>query len=419
MVQPFVKTVSPSSEGVMAHCRRTAAVAKLIAHHCFLPSEEKDLLHSTCLQHHCSTGLLEPKTLARLLTGIFRETARVPDDPIPVAARGVLDACEAPGSGTELESKLASILRLADAFDQDMEAQPIEGYEVVEILDRLRSGVDAGLWPEAFLNALVEATRPPAIGAPESWRVPVFPHAALHALGLMRGAEAKLDDVVEAASLDPVIAGLVMQLANSALFGSRSRISTLSQAIGRLGFTNAKKVITSAALRPMFSPARLQDAWQHSLEIADLSEQLARHAGTPDPAEAYLAGLVHDVGRIALLSMPLYDSARLHGLVSGGCPPLYAESLVLRTDHAEMGAKISEGWRLPEMMVSAIRQHHRPEKADNPLGHMLYLAEYLSGSEEDLPSVIRLEASLKGSGLTFAAASSCTVSALGSWLAAA
>jgi len=154
----------------------------------------------------------------------------------------------------------------------------------------------------------------------------------------------------------------------------------------------------------------------HSLEVADLSEQLAARTSAIDPAEAYLAGLLHDVGCIALLSMPLYDSARVQGLVHGSCAPVYAENLLLRTDHAALGAQIAVGWRLPETMVEAIRQHHRPE---SPLACLLYVAEHLSGSEEDLPSAIRLETSLKGIGLAWDDVCDCRVSTLGNWLAAA
>lgn len=420
-MQPYRKTAAASLVAVDVHCRRTAAVAKLIAHHLFLPSEERNILCVVCLLHHRSISLLAPKGMERLLTDIFGIDAPVRgmEAPVPVVVRGVLNAYNVPGRGTPLESRLASILRLADAFDQNMEAQPIDGEGVGEILDRLRGGVQAGLWPEELINALLQSTRPPSIGQVKSWRVPVFPQAALRTLNLMRDPRASLAHVAEAASLDPATAGLVMRLGNSALFGSHTRVSTLSQAIARLGFATSQKVITSAALQPVFDSPKLQEAWQHSLQVADLSEQLACQAGAIDPAEAYLAGLVHDVGRMALLSAPLYDSARLHGLMCGGCPRVYAENLLLRSDHAALGAQIAAGWRLPETMVSGIRQHHRPEKAESPLANLLYVAEYLSGSEEDLPSVIRLEAALKGIGLVWKDIADYTVSAVGNWLAAA
>lgn len=393
---------SPAAVGVRTHCRRTAAVAKLIAHHLFLASEEKDLLGAACLLHHRNTS---PSAMA--------------EASLPESVRGVLSAYNLPGRGTKLECRLAGMVRLADAFDQHMEAQPIEGEEVGQILERLRGGVEASLWPAEAIDALEQATLPPPMVPEESWRIPVFPQAALRMLSLMRNPRANLADVAEASSLDPVTAGLIMRLANSALYGPRTPVSTLSSAIARLGFATAQKAIAAAALHPVFSSSRLQEVWRHSLQVADLSEQLASHAGRVEPGEAYLAGLVHDVGRIAMLSMPLYDSARLEGLMCGGCPQVYVENLLLRTDHAALGAQIAEGWRLPETMISAIRQHHRPEKTEGPLAYLLYLAEYLSGSEEDLPSIIRLEASLKGIGLSWDDIGQCRVSALGSWLAAA
>jgi HD-like signal output (HDOD) protein len=146
---------------------------------------------------------------------------------------------------------------------------------------------------------------------------------------------------------------------------------------------------------------------------------LACQNGVVDPGEAYLAGLLHDVGRIALLSVPLWDSARLEGLTANGCPQVYAEDLLLRTDHAEIGSQIAEYWRLPEAMASAIRHHHRPEKADLAMAHVLYLAEHLSGAEEDLPSIVRLDAALRGAQLQWKDIRDHQVSALGNWLAAA
>jgi len=376
------------------------------------------LLRAACLLHHHDISLLLPRGPERPLVGIPGSSppAVTENGRLASAVRGVLDAFNVPGTGKATEQKLTSILWLADAFDEHMKMPPNGADEVGEILERLRDGVETGLWPVESIDALVHSTSATLLGR---GRLPVFPQAALRALSLMRDPRACLADVIESAKRDPSIAGLVMQLANSALFASRTPIATLANAINRLGFAIAQKVITAAAMRPLFSSSELQEVWHHSLEAADLSEQLADRSGTIDPAEAYLAGLLHDVGRIALLAMPLYDSARLQGLLHGGCPRVYAEHLVLRTDHAAVGAEIAEGWRLRETMVLAIRQHHRPERAGGPLSCLLYVVEYLSGTEEDLSSRSRLESALRGIGLTWDKIRDCTVSALGSWLAAA
>jgi putative nucleotidyltransferase with HDIG domain len=358
--------------------------------------------------------------MERLLGDIFEEHPKVrAAASLPRMIEDVLHAYEMPGAGRPVAERLAGILRLAEALDHAVEAQPLTGDETGEMLEALCGGVDAGLWPENAIRALVVATRQEAKITPESWQVPVFPQAALQMLEQLRDPQACLGRVVKAASLDPATAGMVVRLANSALFGARVPVSTISQAITRLGFATSQRVILSAAMRPLFHSVKLRGAWEHSVEVADICEQLARRAGTVDPAEAYLVGLMHDVGRIALLSGPLYHTARLEGLERGGCPPVYAENLLLHTDHAELGARITEAWRFPRSLVVAIWHHHRAECAENGLSYVLYLAEHVSGSEEDLPSVVRLSISLKGTGLTWEDIEACNVSKLGCWLAAA
>jgi putative nucleotidyltransferase with HDIG domain len=226
---------------------------------------------------------------------------------------------------------------------------------------------------------------------------------------------------VEAARRDPATAGGIMQFANSALYGDVAGVSTLHVAVARLGFETARKVVASLAMRPLLFLPRLEALWPHSIEVADLAEQLAGRARGIDPGEAYLAGLLHDVGRIALRATALYDTARLQGLEQSGCPAVYAEDLILRTDHAILGGQIATMWRLPEPLARAICQHHRPESATaaDRLAYLLYLAEYLSGAGEDLPSAARLALALDGLGLTARDLDGCAPSEVGSWLAAA
>jgi HD-like signal output (HDOD) protein len=410
----------PTDPALLAHCRRVAALAHLIAHHLFLPSEEKSLLHAACLLHHVNRGF-SAAAMSRLLADICPEAkpAGTPADPVPAPVLSALSASRRPGSGNAREQRLGEILRVCDALDQEVEAQPIEQREPSEIMKQLEAGVAEGLWSRQLMDALEVCMRPLPLGGPETWQVPTFPQAVVRILGLLQQPDVDLRHVVDAARLDPSASGTVMQLANSALFGMRHPAASLSEAISRLGFNTARRVLSSVAIRPILRNARLEGLWPHSLEVADLAEQLGVRSGTADAGEAYLAGLLHDVGRIALLAVPLYDSARLHGLRASSCPAVYAENLLLRTDHAALGADVAGLWHLPEYTVTAIRHHHTPEATDNRLAHLLYLAEYLSASDEDLPSQFRMATALRSLGMTLEQANQYFVSDVGNWLAAA
>jgi HD-like signal output (HDOD) protein len=409
----------PGDAATMAHCRRVAAVSNLIGHHLLLRPEQKRLLSSAALLHH-SGGAFPGAALERLLRDVCQHEVPLPNpvECLPEELRNVLEAFEAPGGGSTVEKKLAEIARLADAFDQEMEALPLEGGMLEGVFQALEDGAEGGLWSEEILAALRDSTDIRDVPPPANWRVPVFPAAAARILRLLDDPQASIPRVIDAAGSDPGVGAAVMRLANSALFGSAAGCSTLRQAIVRLGFATARKTILAATVRPLFRSGRLDGLWPHSVEVADLAEQLATAVAPLDPAEAFITGLLHDAGRIALLDAPLYHSARLEGLARAGCPAVYAESLILRTDHAALGGAVAASWNLPEKITAAIALHHRPEAAAEPLAHILYLAEFLSGAEEDLPSHIRLQAALRTLGIRMEELMETTVSGVGAMLAA-
>jgi putative nucleotidyltransferase with HDIG domain len=411
----------PRDTALREHCRRVAGLSKLVAHHLRLAPEERQHLQRACLLHHSDEGLLSARATVHLLRDLFYDAPKLAgeSEQMPQEIRGILSAWRSPGAGGQTERKLADILRLCDALDQGFEAQPLERLGAGEILGVLRSGVAEGLWSPPVMQALEDGTRPEVMFSSAAWRVPAFPQAAAQTLNAMRNPSVNLNHVVDAARSDPATAGAVMRLANSALFGACGNVSTLRLAIMRLGFETARRVVISLALRPLLYVPKPATLWPHSVEVADLAEQLAGQTGGIEPAEAYLAGLLHDVGRIALREAPLYDAARLQGLEEAGCPTLYAEELILRTDHAELGARIAGEWKLPEALVAAIRRHHQPEATDCRLAHVLYLAEYLACSNENLPSSLRLDVALKNLGLCQRQIESYSGSQVGAWLAAA
>ncbi len=378
------------------------AIANLIAHQLFLSTEDKDRLLSACLLHHHPEEILGSNR-TEVADGV----------------RAILAASLGQDMGKTDDRTLASILRLANAVDETIQSQQFPRVDVTEITSGLRQGVGKGWWPRRVLEAFQECTRPVTMPPPLEWRVPVFPQAAVRTLEAMRNPSVSVPQVVDAARRDPATAGCIMHLANSALYSERGEVATLQMAVARVGFEIACKVVATLAMRPLLFLPHLEDLWPHSIEVADLSEQLARRSVGVDPAEAYLAGLLHDVGRIALRATTLYNAARLEGLVESGCSPVYAEDLILPMNHAGLGAQIARMWKLPERLVAAIQHHHRPEAASGPLPGLVYLAEQLAGSDEDLPSEARLHLALVQTGLTERDMQGCERSGVGNWLAAA
>jgi len=385
----------PRDLGLLLHCRRVAALGQAVAHHLFLTTEQKAVLHTASILHHSDASLSDG------------------------AERDVLRAFSRPGAGSSPERVLADIIRLADSYDCEYEAAAVEGTPLTELLPRLHERARDGLWPASLVDSLEQMTSQAPPGGPCDWRLPSFDASAARILTLLNNAALNLRSLEDVAGTDPCIAGKLVQLANSALFYSRRPVSTLSAAIARLGFQTARKVIAASLARPLLASPRTHVLWLHSLESADIAEQLADRTGAADPGEAYLCGLVHDIGTLVLSGLPLYDAARLYGLEEGGCPKVYAENLILRRDHAELGALVAEYWKLPAHMADAIRHHHRPERSFSPQAHLLYLAEFLTSSDEDLPSRYRLLLALDRLDLRFEDTVTLKAGAIVEWLAAA
>jgi putative nucleotidyltransferase with HDIG domain len=165
--------------------------------------------------------------------------------------------------------------------------------------------------------------------------------------------------------------------------GSSAAVNTLSGALSRIGTIGFANLIAAAAARTCFVSVELHDLWEHSLQAAKNAAALASESDC-DAGEAYLAGLVHDIGRLAF---ELSDAAPgIRQREESGFPTIYAEMLFTGGDHAEIGADILAGRSFPESIVEAVRFHHRPELVTSKLAAVLYAVEDVN---ESLPSLAR------------------------------
>ena len=164
-------------------------------------------------------------------------------------------------------------------------------------------------------------------------------------------------------SKDHILASKLLKLVNSAFYGFPQRISSLNSAIILLGFNVIKSLIISASI---FEVMESQDVelWEHSLGCAVVCNVLARHLGVKDPEEISTAGLIHDIGKVAIkMELPREYEKITELSQEKKISRLEAEREVLGLDHAEVGSWLAKSWNLPNKLVEPIACHHDPHLA--------------------------------------------------------
>ena len=164
-------------------------------------------------------------------------------------------------------------------------------------------------------------------------------------------------------SQDYILAAKLLKLVNSAFYGFPQRISSISSAIILLGFNVVKSLIISASI---FEVMEDQDVelWQHSLGCAVVCNVIANRIGVKDPEEVSTAGLIHDIGKVAIKMELPNEYEMINRLVRERRMTMrQAEIEVLGLDHAEAGGWLAKGWNLPKKLIEPVSCHHDPRKA--------------------------------------------------------
>lgn len=186
---------------------------------------------------------------------------------------------------------------------------------------------------------------------------------------------------------DQTLTTKVLRLANSAYYGYARRISTISQATILLGFKTIKSIALASTVSK-YMTAELKgyaleenQLWQQSQTCAIIARYISKLTKKADPEEAYIAGLLRDIGKTILNQNMLKEYEEVSKLVSeDGISFLQAEEMVFGFNHAEIGARVSEKWNLPSNLVDAISHHHNPENAevDSNLVSIVHIADAIT-----------------------------------------
>lgn len=200
--------------------------------------------------------------------------------------------------------------------------------------------------------------------------------------------EAKLLKLIEQ---DPLIAAKIIGLANSPMFGSSRKVNSVSDASMLLGLTRVKSVAIGIATMSAVTKfpggmLKANDLWLHSMSIALVMRAVAKAMparSRPLDDQIFLAGLLHDIGYMALsfLDTPASDALHSEILAHPERPACEIEQELLGMTHGDIGAQLGRHWDLPEEIIAVMRYHHTPDapgaEAGQPLVRLVSFAERL------------------------------------------
>jgi HD-like signal output (HDOD) protein len=192
--------------------------------------------------------------------------------------------------------------------------------------------------------------------------LPVFHPIAVKLQQLLATHDYKVDEVIGLANEDQSLAGQILKLANSTVYIGRVRTETIKDAVIRLGAQQVSNLAMAASQASLHSSEHpvihsfMQSLWLHSHACAVGSRWLARTAGYPQVADhAYMAGLLHDVGKLYLLKA--LERLNKVGVAQAALEPdLLME--IFEELHVEQGCRLMEYWNMPRVYYNAVANHH-------------------------------------------------------------
>ncbi len=216
--------------------------------------------------------------------------------------------------------------------------------------------------------------------------VKTIPAVALKAVKLIENSSTTLQEIEKVVKLDPVLVLRILKLVNSPYYSLRTKIERVSEAVAFLGIDGlrnliildmTKKLFTEKSESQRFSREQL---WFHSASVSLCSQMIVERIFGEKGEDAYLSGLVHDIGLIVEEQvMPVEFKALLNSYNPDRDVLVDHENSILRTDHTIVGRLLIKDWGLNEGIQNSIGQHHEYDDNKEPesLAGVLQLSEYL------------------------------------------
>ncbi len=213
-----------------------------------------------------------------------------------------------------------------------------------------------------------------------------LPASVTRLAGMAAQQNCHVEDLADLISFDQVLTLKLIRAANSAASASALPISTVTDAVERMGFSHVVALAVAAAARPAMQSAipaySLPEGalWRHSVAAAVAVDAMQSCQRTPVPSETFTAALLHDVGKLV---MGRFMSPEISGYIrrshdAAAVTDIEFESSVLGMNHGELGGIIARHWNLPPRVVLGITFHHDPERGKDLICDSAYLANIIA-----------------------------------------
>lgn len=202
-------------------------------------------------------------------------------------------------------------------------------------------------------------------------RLPTLPAVALQVYRLTMDPNSSVEALSQLVEQDPSLSTRILAMVNSSWFGLRARVDSIAHAlvvIGRQELAHLALMISSEKVFRGLSGDAAQALWRHSARVADIARVLGQRVNHAEPATLFTAALLHDVGKIVLLSFEGSRLTTLHNQARDlGLPLFELERETWEHDHASLGAALLAHWGLPAGLCASVAEHHGPRPGNGQI----------------------------------------------------
>ena len=215
-------------------------------------------------------------------------------------------------------------------------------------------------------------------------KLPALSSLVMELLTTMDQDNVDIDQIAKKIACDQALTVKTLRLANSSFYGMQHKISSIHEAIHILGFNSVRMLIATSAITASFTATKINHFsftafWQHSIGTAICAQELGKLSNC-NPEFAFIAGLIHDIGKLVLVThYPTQYERVLEYQRQHHCETKMAEQELLGVNHSEIGALVLQHWKFPDQMQTAVsEQYGDVDKSISHLSGIVHLANIFS-----------------------------------------